>query len=111
MTSGAGSTALHGFADGESCYRIAYPGTLVWAHWETDSCLFNGGTGETHLLSPIPTEIVSLLQQGSMPFANLCATMARFCDEIDSPAWREKMAAVIADLVALDIIEPDGDAR
>ena len=111
MTSGAGSTALYGFAQGESRFRIAYPGTLVWAHWETDSCLFNGGTGETHLLSPIPTEIVSLLQHEPMPFADLCATLARYCDEDDSAAWREKVAAMIKDLVALDIIEPDGDAH
>lgn len=90
----------------EARFHIPNPRCLTWAHWEVDSTLYNDSTGETHLLSPIPTEVVTLLQVRAMSFGDICTTMAARCGEEDSDPWRRKLASVIENLVALDIVEP-----
>jgi len=86
-------------------FRAPFHERFLWAHWEVDSVLFNGGTGDTHLLSPIPSEILDLLGDREMPFFEICADMASRCSVANDAIWQEKLARIISDLEQLDIIE------
>jgi PqqD family protein of HPr-rel-A system len=77
---------------------------LVWADWESDSSVYNRGTGETHLLSVLPAEIARALAVSPMAFADLCQLMAKRCETDNTPAWREKLTGILLDLRDLDIV-------
>lgn len=83
---------------------------LVWSHWESESSVYNRATGETHLLSPLPTEIARILQRGPMTLDQLAAAMADLCSADDSATWQGKIAAILRNLTDLEIVDRDRDA-
>lgn len=91
-------------------FEIRPPDKLVWAHWETDSSVYNRATGETHLLSPLPTEIVRTLEKTPQTLAQLSLAMAELCETDDSPAWRDKLERILRDLLELEIVDYRYDA-
>lgn len=86
-------------------FDVAPPGRLVWSHWEADSSVYNRGTGETHLLGPLPTEIVNFLERTPLTLTQLSCAMAELCDTDDSPAWKDKLQRILRDLVELEIVD------
>jgi PqqD family protein of HPr-rel-A system len=81
------------------------PRELLWAHWDADSSLYHGGTGETHLLDALSCEVVESLCQRPLPLAQLSRLLAERCDTEDDPAWQQKIARILQHLHALHIIE------
>ncbi len=90
-------------------YEVCPADKLVWAHWEADSSLYHRGTAETHLLSPLPTEIVRTLERGPLTLTELSAVLAGVCETPDSADWQDKLGRILGDLMALEIVDRRDD--
>lgn len=89
-----------------TAWRATRPDRVIWAHWEVDYSVFNGNTGETHLLSELPAEVLRQLSPGPMTEADLTANLALLCEVAETPDWARKIAGILADLADLELIEP-----
>jgi len=78
---------------------------LHWMPWETDTSLFNGDTGETHLLSELPATALRALCQRPWAFEALCSHLARLCDTDNDAHWHSKIAGILGGLENLELIE------
>jgi PqqD family protein of HPr-rel-A system len=87
---------------------VAAPNRLLWAQWESDYSVFDGGTGDTHLLSELPAEVLRQLSQGAMTEAALTAKLARLCEVEETDDWMRKIAGLLAELADIELIEPIG---
>jgi PqqD family protein of HPr-rel-A system len=87
-------------------WRTARPDRLIWALWESDYSVFDGSTGETHLLSELPAEVLRQLSQGPVSRAALTANLARLCGVEDTPDWGGKISSILGELADLELIEP-----
>jgi PqqD family protein of HPr-rel-A system len=87
-------------------WRAVRPNRLIWAPWDGDYSLFDGSTGDTHLLSGLPAEVLRQLSQGPMTGPQLTATLAQLCEVEETPDWTRKIAGILADLADLELIEP-----
>lgn len=90
-------------------WRAVAPAGLLFQFWPVDVAVFNAGTGETHLVSELPAYVLGLLRERPWPEPVLCAELAVACGLADDALWRERCQALLADLAALDLIEPVPD--
>jgi PqqD family protein of HPr-rel-A system len=79
---------------------------LLWAAWESDYSVFDGGTGETHLLSELPAEMLRQLSKRPMSWPRLSATLAQLCEVEETRDWARKVADILRDLADLELVEP-----
>lgn len=87
-------------------WRVPRPQRLLWAEWNTDYSVFNGNTGETHLLSELPAEVLRQLSRGPVSQAALTSTLAGLCEVEGTSGWSEKIADLLEELADLELIEP-----
>lgn len=86
-------------------WRAARPQRVIWAQWGVDYSVFNGNTGETHLLSELPAEVLRQLSQGPLTEAALVQGLARLCEVEETTDWSEKISGILSDLAHLELIE------
>jgi PqqD family protein of HPr-rel-A system len=87
-------------------WQATTPKLVTWAHWDDDYSLFNGSTGETHLLSELPAEVLRQLSQGPLTKAALTSILAQLCEVEETPDWSDKIVGILRELAELELIEP-----
>ena len=85
-------------------YR-AHSENLIWAEWESSFTLFNRATGETHLLSPIPAEILFLLSDNPTDIDTLAQKLSTRCGTSCTSEWTAQTAESVARLQSLELVE------
>jgi PqqD family protein of HPr-rel-A system len=89
-------------------WQAIRPELWIWADWEADYGIYDGGTGETHLLSELPAEVLRQLSRHVMTEAALTAKLARLCEVEETDDWMRKIAGLLAELADIELIEPIG---
>ncbi len=88
-----------------SRWRLCAPKQLRWQAWPIDYSLFNGDTGETHILSELPASTLQLLQAGPSTSGRLAQELATLCETDNTNDWQHKVCSVLSSLAALELIE------
>lgn len=78
---------------------------LHWALWARDNVVYHPETGETHLLSELPTLVLQRVQTDAVSTAQICSETATACGVADDDAWRGKIEAIVRSLANLELIE------
>ena len=78
---------------------------LLWAAWDEGFSVYSRATGETHQFSALPAEALRRLESGTLSIDALAKDLARACEAPDSPEWRQKITAVVAELERLELIK------
>ena len=86
-------------------WRARHPGALAWVEWEADSTVYDRSTGETHLLGPLPTEVIRLLGDASMSLQELSRKLADLCEVDCTGEWMDQVGRILADLASLSLVE------
>ena len=86
-------------------WRVPDPPGMRWAHWGAHSAVFNPISGETHLLSALPVEVLSLLGSNPDTCENLAARLAVLCEVANDAEWVGKVRALLNSLEILDLVE------
>ena len=67
--------------------------------------IFNSITGETHLLSLLPAEILSLMKDQALTLDEISSQMAELCEMPESPEWTDRIAGMLDQLVQLELVD------
>ena len=86
-------------------WRLVAPEGLLWHHWEHDSTLFNRLTGETHLLGPLPVELLVMLQDGPRRLSELARLLGALCDHPVDEGWMRRVEGMLEELESLELVE------
>lgn len=86
-------------------WRAVAPAALCWTDWADHVSLFNADSGETHLLSPLPAELLRLLCRHPWGQDRLSRRLASVCECDDDVLWRGRVAAMLDSLTDLELIE------
>lgn len=78
---------------------------LIVEDWGDDCSVFCPATGETHLLSALPNEILQELSATDSTTEELAASLARSCEIACTPEWLRKIADILRELANLELIE------
>jgi PqqD family protein of HPr-rel-A system len=78
---------------------------MLWAHWEGDNALFHAETGETHLLSALPTLLLEMLAEQRLHTREIYELSAQACGVAVDAAWEQKITAVLRSLEGLELVE------
>jgi PqqD family protein of HPr-rel-A system len=82
------------------------PTGLCWALWSCDNVLFHAETGETHILSELPTLVLRKVQSArALTTAELGRETADACGTVADHLWQEKVGAILHSLESLELIE------
>ena len=73
--------------------------------WGAHSSVFNRRTGDTHLLSILPAEILGLLTECPLELSEISDRMAQSCETPNTPEWTEKISSLIEELVRLELVD------
>lgn len=79
--------------------------TLSFVEWDEKVSLYNGGTGETHLLNLFPFEVLLTLVSGGSALASVSRHMAELCGEEDNPQWRSNILKILMQLEELELVD------
>ncbi len=82
------------------------PGGYAIKSWGSYASVFNRRTGETHLISILPAEILDLLTESPLDLHGIAKRMAELCETPNSPKWADKIQSMIDELVRLELIDP-----
>ena len=95
----------------EELYALtAEPETLEWAHWESNSSLFNPFSGDTHLLTALPVYVIESLCNGARSVGWISSTTADACSARNDAEWQQKILSLLGSLEDLEIIRRLGSA-
>jgi len=86
-------------------WLLVDPAGVRWSLWEVDNAVFHAETGETHLLSELPTFLVQMLATGALRTSQLCSQAAAACGATDDAAWRASILAMLERLEELELVE------
>ena len=87
-------------------WKGAAPDALLWVAWENDFSLYHRDTGETHLLSALPAELVRQLAGQVMSTETLAERLAQLCEVENDAHWQGRIQSLLRDLQALSLVEP-----
>lgn len=82
----------------------AAPGPILES-WGEYASVFNRRTGETHLLSILPAEMLTIIADGPLSLDRLDAVMAERCGAVKSVEWAGKMRGLIDQLEQLELVD------
>lgn len=87
---------------------LVNPDGVRWQEWGAGYSFYHGFTGETHLLSALPAELLLRLYSGPLTTAALVEITADACGVGMSAGWQQKLASILAELEALELVERVG---
>jgi len=75
--------------------------------WDQENAVFHGETGDTHLLSDLPTLVLRLLADHDLglPEERLGRIAAEECAVVADAGWEAKIAAILRELEQLELLE------
>lgn len=77
----------------------------MFEEWDAEAAVFDSRTGETHMISALPMELLRLLQQGPHDSDTLAARIAADNALPDDPSWRERVAESLQFLEQTGLID------
>lgn len=77
---------------------------LLLEFWDEGCSVFCPDTGETHHLSVLPAEALRRICAEPLTLDDLAESLAVSCELENSPDWRDKIAAIVAELQRLELI-------
>ena len=89
-------------------WRGLSPGRLLRESWDEASLVYHRDTGETHLLGPLADQALLLLQEKPMSLDQLAGRLAALCEIQVDRQWHERIETLVAELAALELVEPAG---
>jgi PqqD family protein of HPr-rel-A system len=89
-----------------SRWRLTAPDELRWVQWEDEWLLYDGGSGDTHLLQPLAAEVLQALQHAPTTVAALVEGFVRDGDEELHGRLSGYIDSLITTLARLGVIEP-----
>ena len=89
----------------ETLWRVPAHNDLLWEEWETEYTIFDRRSGETHLISELPAQVLRLLSRQSANTSHLAAELARLCEVDNSKHWLEQTSGIINNLTSIGLIE------
>ncbi len=90
----------------ERKWRIAGGDSLLQKDWAQDTTVYSRLTGETHLLSALPAEVLRMLTEGEKSEAELAAAMGVLCEVTVDEGWLNDICKILQRLEALFLVEP-----
>lgn len=78
---------------------------LLWEEWETEYTIFDRRSGETHLISELPAQLLRLLSRQSANTSHLAAELAHLCETDNSKRWIEQTSGIINNLTSIGLVE------
>lgn len=91
----------------DEVWRGPTPGQALWESWETEHSVFCVATGETHLLSELPAEVLRQLSGSASNVRDLAASLADTCEFDNSEQWQRKIASIILSLHNLELVHKE----
>ena len=85
-------------------YRIP-SGHVIVANWGAEISVYCRRTGETHLLSVLPAEILGTLSTNATGLDCISTHLAEVCGQHDTPEWADRIMAMLDELVNLELVE------
>jgi PqqD family protein of HPr-rel-A system len=88
-------------------WRLVNAPSLSIIDWDQDNAVFHGETGDTHLLSDLPTLVLRLLANHGPDLSEerLGRIAAEECDVVADAGWEAKVAAILRELAQLELLE------
>ena len=90
-------------------WRGLPPDRLLRESWDEASLVYHRDTGETHLLGPLADQALLLLQEAPLSLDQLAGRLAALCEIQADPQWQQRIEALVAELVALELVEAAAD--
>ncbi len=84
---------------------LSETGALSFVEWDENVSLYNGGTGDTHLLNLFPFEVLLSLVPGHGTIASISMHMAAICGEEDNQQWRSNILKILMQLEELELVD------
>lgn len=81
----------------------------MWETWESEYSLFNPASGETHLLDELNAEVIRRASRRPITAEDLATELAEAIEIENTTGWQQKIAALLAQLEALGLVEPVSD--
>jgi PqqD family protein of HPr-rel-A system len=78
---------------------------LLWEDWGSAYSVFSPATGETHILTELPAEVLRQLSQSRSRITELSETLAKLCETGNSAEWQRKIAAIVENLESLELVQ------
>jgi PqqD family protein of HPr-rel-A system len=78
---------------------------ILWAYFRPDNVVFHSETGETHLLSDLPSLLLEMLQASTRSGHEICEAAATACGTKADAIWHGKILALLETLEELELIE------
>lgn len=79
--------------------------TRIVATWGAESSVYNRRTGDTHLLSILPAELLATLPAEPTDLGTVSARMARLCSQPVTPEWTTRIRSMLDELVRLELVD------
>lgn len=73
--------------------------------WGSHCSVYNRRTGDTHLISLLPAEILRLLIDDPLDLGAISERMAQLCETPNTPEWTEKMRSLTEELARLELVD------
>ena len=84
---------------------LSPPDTRVVVTWGAESSVYCRRTGDTHLLSILPAELLAMLPPEPTDLETITARMARLCAQPVTPQWTERIHSMLDELVRLELVD------
>jgi PqqD family protein of HPr-rel-A system len=81
--------------------------SLLWVEWEGEFSVYHRNTGETHILSLLPSELLRFLENRSLTLEHLSSELATLCQVECNADWQNRIERMLHDLAALSLIEKE----
>ncbi len=79
--------------------------TRIVATWGAESSVYCRRTGDTHLLSILPAELLAMLPAEPTDLGTVTARMARLCAQPVTPEWTTRIRSMLDELVRLELVD------
>jgi PqqD family protein of HPr-rel-A system len=89
-----------------TAWRVPLDAALRLRCWKDEYVVYNPLTGNTHLLDIVAGELLVRILEGVVTTDQLCRHIARFLELPEDEHTRENVAAILAVLDDLELIEP-----
>jgi PqqD family protein of HPr-rel-A system len=87
-------------------WKIGDPSGLCWKIWDGECVVFDGRSGETHLLNPLAVEVLQTLEQGPADGSHLTRLIASTLALEAEPDLARAVDEVLARFDELGLTEP-----
>jgi PqqD family protein of HPr-rel-A system len=86
-------------------WQVTDPNAILWEAWESEYSLFDRNSGETHLISELPAEVLRRLGDAPVAEGVLVRSLAADCEVDCTPQWRTKIREILENLHTLGLID------